>query len=43
VSEQLANQGADSVGTAPAEFAQIMRADMAKYAKIIREAKISIE
>ncbi len=43
VSDQLANQGADPIGTTPGEFAQIMRADMIKYAKIIREAKISIE
>jgi tripartite-type tricarboxylate transporter receptor subunit TctC len=38
--EKLAQQGVDPVGNTPAEFAQIIRADIDKWAKVIKEAGI---
>jgi tripartite-type tricarboxylate transporter receptor subunit TctC len=38
--EKLASAGLDGVGTTPERLAEVLRADIAKYAKIVREAKI---
>lgn len=40
---QLANQGAEAIGGTPAQFGQVMRDDMKKYAGVIRAAKIALE
>ena len=38
--EQFAQLGLDSVGNPPDEFAAIIKADTAKWAKVIRDAGI---
>lgn len=43
VRAQLAAQGVEPVGDTPDHFAQVMRADMRKYAAIIRSAKITLQ
>ncbi len=39
----LANEGAMPVGNSPAQFAAVIRADIAKWARVIRQAGISPE
>ena len=41
--ERLANAGMDAVVTSPEEFASIIRAETAKWSKLIRDAKIGTE
>ncbi len=41
VSEQLLAQGADPIGNSPQELATFLRADIERWKKLIREAKIS--
>jgi len=41
VSEQLLAQGADPIGNSPQELATFLRADIARWKKLVREAKIS--
>lgn len=40
---RLKTIGADPVGNTPDEFASFIRAELAKYAKVIREAKIKVD
>ena len=41
VSEQLLAQGADPIGNSPQELAAFLRADIERWKKLVREAKIS--
>lgn len=41
--ERLANAGMDAVVTTPDEFAAIIKSEMVKWGKVIREARISAE
>jgi tripartite-type tricarboxylate transporter receptor subunit TctC len=41
--EQLAAQGADAVGGTPEEFAKIIRADYAKWAKVVKESGAKVD
>ena len=41
VSEQLLAQGADPIGNSPQELATFLRADIERWKKLVREAKIS--
>ena len=41
--QQLTNEGAVPVGNSPAEFAAIVRADIDKWAKVVKEAGIRAE
>lgn len=41
--ERLLNQGAEAVGSRPEEFGGFLKAETAKWAKVIREAKIQVE
>jgi len=43
IRDQLLKQGAEPVGNTPGEFAAIIKADMGKYAKTVKEANIRIE
>lgn len=42
VRERMATLGAEPVGSSSAEFGEFMRAEVAKYRKIVKEAKISL-
>jgi tripartite-type tricarboxylate transporter receptor subunit TctC len=41
--ELLAAQGADPIGGAPEDFARIIRADFAKWAKVVRESGVKVD
>ena len=41
--EQLAAQGADATGGTPAEFAKIIRADLAKWAKVVKASGAKVD
>ena len=41
--ERLAAQGADVVGGTPEEFAKIIRADFAKWARVVRESGAKVD
>jgi tripartite-type tricarboxylate transporter receptor subunit TctC len=41
--EQLAAQGADAVGGTPEEFAKVIRADYAKWAKVVKESGAKVD
>ena len=41
--ERFAGLGADSEGTAPAEFRAYFQADIAKWSKVVRAAKLAAE
>ncbi len=43
VKEKLATAGLDGVGTTPERLREVLISDIAKYAKIVRDAKISME
>jgi tripartite-type tricarboxylate transporter receptor subunit TctC len=44
VVERLATQGGNElVGNSPEEFAQVIRNDLAKYAKLVKSANIQIQ
>jgi len=43
VKEKIAFVGAETVGNSPAEFAAFIRSERAKYARIVKDAKIRIE
>jgi tripartite-type tricarboxylate transporter receptor subunit TctC len=44
VIERLATQGGNElVGNTPEEFARVIKSDLAKYAKLVKEAAIKIE
>jgi hypothetical protein len=38
--ERMLGEGNEAVGNAPGEFAAVIRADIAKYAKIVKAANI---
>jgi tripartite-type tricarboxylate transporter receptor subunit TctC len=40
---RLVNEGADPVASTPAQFAEYMKADSAKWARVIRTANIRPE
>ena len=42
VQKRLVGQGYDVVGGTPLEFSNLIQSDLAKYARVIREAKIRI-
>lgn len=39
---RMADLGADPVGSAPAQFAELIRSEIAKYQKIVRDTRITI-
>lgn len=41
--ERLFAQGVEAIGTMTEEFARIIRRDLAKYARIVKEGKIPLE
>jgi tripartite-type tricarboxylate transporter receptor subunit TctC len=43
VKERLANVGADPVGNSPEEFGAFIRAERAKYAKVVKDAQIKLD
>jgi tripartite-type tricarboxylate transporter receptor subunit TctC len=43
VREQLAQQGADPVGAGPDEFARVIKADLPKWAKIVRQSGAKVD
>ena len=43
VREKLANVGAEPVGNSPEEFGAFIRAERAKYAKVVKEAQIKLD
>jgi tripartite-type tricarboxylate transporter receptor subunit TctC len=44
VVERLATQGGNElVGNTPEEFAQVIRNDLAKYAKLLKSAKLQVQ
>ena len=43
VKEKIAFAGAETVGNTPEEFAAYIRAETAKYARIVKEANIKVE
>ncbi|MCC7487349.1 MAG: tripartite tricarboxylate transporter substrate binding protein [Burkholderiales bacterium] len=43
VIDQLANQGSDAVGSAPAEFAAFIRSETEKWGKVIKAAKMRLD
>src|SRR5688572_23103547 len=42
VRERFTHDGGETVGSTPAEFAAVIRADLAKWGKVIREAGIKL-
>lgn len=40
---KLKTLGADPVGNSPEEFALFIRAELAKYSKVIKDAKIKVD
>jgi tripartite-type tricarboxylate transporter receptor subunit TctC len=42
IKSRMATLGADPVGSTGAELADVIRADIAKYRKIVKEAKITL-
>ena len=43
IKEKIVSQGAEPFISSPEQFAALMKADMAKYARIIKTAKIKLE
>jgi tripartite-type tricarboxylate transporter receptor subunit TctC len=41
--ERLAQQGAEPVGNTPDEFAGVIKRDLAKWAKVVKEAGIKLD
>ena len=41
--ERLASQGADAVGGTPEEFAKVIRADFAKWARVVKESGAKVD
>jgi tripartite-type tricarboxylate transporter receptor subunit TctC len=41
--ERLKKQGYDPIGSTPAQMAEVMKAELVKYAKLVRDAKITAE
>ena len=43
VRERLASQGAESIGNTPEQFTGLMKADLAKWAKVVKAANIKLD
>jgi tripartite-type tricarboxylate transporter receptor subunit TctC len=43
VKQRLAAQGFDADGNTPEQFTEVIRRDLARWQKVIREAKIRVE
>jgi tripartite-type tricarboxylate transporter receptor subunit TctC len=43
VREKLTNEGSELVGNSPAEFTAFLKGDLAKWAKVVKEANIKID
>ena len=43
IKERLLSQGAEPVGSTPAEFGAFLKAETAKWAKVIRNARIEVD
>jgi tripartite-type tricarboxylate transporter receptor subunit TctC len=43
IRKRIVNDGAEAIGNTPAEFAALIQAEMAKWAKVVRENDIRIE
>ena len=43
VTERFATLGADPLGNAPAEFARFTQEETARYARLVRDARIKVE
>ena len=43
VRERLASQGAEPVGNTPEQFTQVMKRDLAKWAKVVKDADIKLD
>ncbi len=41
--QRLAQQGADAIGNTPEEFAAIIKRDLAKWAKVVKDANIKLD
>ena len=41
--ERLAQQGAEPVGNTPDEFAAVIKRDLAKWAKVVKDAGIKLD
>ena len=41
--ERLASDGAQPLGNTPAEFAELNKAEVAKWAKVVRDAKVKVD
>jgi tripartite-type tricarboxylate transporter receptor subunit TctC len=39
---RMADLGADPVGSTPAQFSELIRAEIAKYQKIVKDTRITI-
>jgi len=42
IRERYASQGMDAVPTTPKEFSELIRSEMAKWAKVVKAAKIPL-
>jgi tripartite-type tricarboxylate transporter receptor subunit TctC len=43
VRERLASQGAEAVGNTPEQFTAQMKTDLAKWAKVVKDANIRLD
>jgi tripartite-type tricarboxylate transporter receptor subunit TctC len=43
VTDRLVNEGAEVGGNTPAEFAAVIKADLAKWGKAVRDAKVTLQ
>jgi tripartite-type tricarboxylate transporter receptor subunit TctC len=43
VQQRLATMGADAVGNTPQQFAAFIRAEIPKWARVVKEANIKVE
>ncbi|MGE5526468.1 MAG: Bug family tripartite tricarboxylate transporter substrate binding protein [Rhodospirillaceae bacterium] len=43
VKQRLAEQGAEAVGNTPDQFAAVIRRDLAKWAKVVKEANVKLD
>jgi tripartite-type tricarboxylate transporter receptor subunit TctC len=43
VQEQLSREGAESVSSTPEQFAALVRSEMAKWSKVVKQAGIRVD
>jgi tripartite-type tricarboxylate transporter receptor subunit TctC len=43
VKQRLADQGAEAVGNTPEQFAATIQRDLAKWAKVVKEANVKLD